>query len=69
MSRSFDVSQAAITVRRHTLSTVGLIQLFVALTSPGSAWPLTRIAVPHAAAPPWFAAGLARPTHRAGRLR
>jgi hypothetical protein len=68
MSRRFDVSQAAITTPLQTLPRVGLIQLFDPLTPPRS-WLRTRIPVPHAAAPPWFAALPPRPPNRAGRQR
>lgn len=44
---------------RTGLSSVGLIQLFVSVTLLSSAWPLTKIALQHGAAPLWFAEGRA----------
>ena len=59
MSRQIDVSQAIPVVPRQTLSRAGLIQLFISVTLLSSAWPLTKVALQHGAAPLWFAEGRA----------
>jgi len=57
MSRDINVSQAAAAEPRQTLSRLGLTQLFISVALLSSAWPLTKIALQHGAAPLWFAEG------------
>jgi O-acetylserine/cysteine efflux transporter len=59
MSRSINASQGDHIVPAPALSQIGLVYLFVSVCLLSSAWPLTKIALLHGAAPLWFAEGRA----------
>jgi drug/metabolite transporter (DMT)-like permease len=59
MSLQIDTPPAGPLPAERSLSNAGLTQLFLSVVLLSSAWPLTKIALRHGAAPLWFAEGRA----------